>query len=74
MRGNLIGSNKSRVKKIKCALGFDDMYIKQGINWDLSQTKLLMLIHNYLMMSSQMNLKKHHQIFMRVILNLMMKQ
>ena len=26
--GNLIGSNKSRVKKIKGALGFDDMYIK----------------------------------------------
>ena len=39
--GNLIGSNKSRVKKIKGALGFDDMYIKQGINWDLNQTKIV---------------------------------
>ena len=41
MSGNLIGSIKPRVKKIKGALGFDDMYIKQGINWDLNQTKIV---------------------------------
>ena len=39
--GNLIGSNKLRIKKIKGALSFDDMYIKQGINWDLNHTKIL---------------------------------
>ena len=38
---NLIGSIKPRVKKIKGTLGFDDMYIKQGINWDLHQSKIL---------------------------------
>ena len=29
------------LKKIKGAPGFDDMYIKQGINWDLNQTKIV---------------------------------
>jgi len=40
MSDNLIGSNKSSGKKIIGSLGFDDMYIKVGINWDLNQTKI----------------------------------
>ena len=40
MSDNLIGSNKSSGKTIIGSLGFDDMYIKVGINWDLNQTKI----------------------------------
>ena len=56
MSDNLIGSNKLSGKKITDSLGFDDMYIKAGINWVLNQTKVVGVdIHNYLMISSLMN-------------------
>ena len=56
------------------SLGFDDMYIKAGINWDLNQTKIVGVDPqlSYDVISNEFK-KKHHQIFMRVILNLMMK-
>ena len=41
MSDNLIGSNKSSGKNITGSLGFDDMYMKAGINWDLTQTKIV---------------------------------
>ena len=59
------------LKKIKGALGFDNMYIKQGINWDLNQTKIVGVDPqlSYDVISNEF--KKYHQIFMRIILNLM---
>ena len=74
MSNNLIGSNKSSGKTITGSLGFDDVYIKVGINWDLNQTKMVDVNPqlSYDVISNEF--KKNHQIFMRVILNLMMKQ
>ena len=74
MSNNLIGSNKSSGKTITDSLGFDDTYIKVGINLDLNQTKMIGVNPqlSYVVISN--GFKKNHQIFMRVILNLMMKQ
>ena len=40
MNDNLIGSNKSNVKKTGLP-GLDYMYIKAGINWVLNQIKIV---------------------------------
>ena len=62
------------VKKSLVPLVLDDMYIKQGINWGLNQTKIVGVDPqlSYDVISNEF--KKYHQIFMRVILNMMMKQ
>ena len=56
------------------ALGFYYMYIKASINWDLNQTKIVGVDPqlSYDVISNEF--KKYHQIFMRILLNLMMRQ
>ena len=71
IRDNLISSNTSSGKQLYCALGFYYMYIKASINWDLNQTTIVGVDPqlSYDVISNEF--KKYHQIFMRIILNLM---